>query len=92
MIFCTGLGAVDPPLGNGIPASLHRTVSPVTVIISPSSVGDLSAAILFDGMAPGFVGLYQVNVRVPPFIPSGAHSLKLIIGGVTSNTISIAVQ
>jgi len=49
--------------------------------------------LLFSGLSPGFVGLYQVNVQIPSTSPSGsAVPLVLKIGGVTSNTATIAVQ
>ncbi|MCH8268298.1 MAG: hypothetical protein IH846_12330 [Acidobacteria bacterium] len=45
------------------------------------------------GLAPGFVGLYQVNVQVPSNAPTGeAVEVVLTIGGVTSNTVTIAVE
>jgi uncharacterized protein (TIGR03437 family) len=47
----------------------------------------------FSGLAPNFFGLYQVNVEVPPGAPAGsAVPVVLTIGGVTSNSVTIAVQ
>jgi uncharacterized protein (TIGR03437 family) len=44
-------------------------------------------------LVPGLVGLYQVNVQVPSGTPAGsAVPVILSIGGVTSNTVTIAVQ
>ncbi|MCH7979577.1 MAG: hypothetical protein IH935_11475, partial [Acidobacteria bacterium] len=90
VIFCTGLGEVDPPLASGIPAGLHRTVTPVTVTID-----GVPAAVQFDGMAPGFVGLYQVNAVVPASTrTSDDIPIVLTIGGRQSNpgkTVTIAV-
>ncbi len=90
VIFCTGLGEVDPPLASGIPAGLHRTITPVTVTID-----GVPAAVQFDGMAPGFVGLYQVNAVVPASTRrSSTIPIVLSIGGRDSNlgkTVTIAV-
>jgi uncharacterized protein (TIGR03437 family) len=36
----------------------------------------------FSGLAPGWVGLYQMNVVVPPGAPTGAQQLKISIGGI----------
>ncbi len=46
----------------------------------------------FSGLAPGFVGLYQVNVQVPSGVPPGTQEVEIIINGVASNTITLAVQ
>ena len=45
----------------------------------------------FAGLAPGFVGLYQVNVQVPTTV-IGTVPVTLTVGGITSNTVTIAVQ
>ena len=90
-IYCTGLGATDPtvPSGQPAPAGPPATVrTPVTVLI-----GGQSAAVSFAGLAPGFVGLYQVNAEVPAGVtPGGAVPVVLIQRGVQSNTATIAVQ
>lgn len=91
VIFCTGLGNVSNTPDAGFPAQstpLSRTRTQPTV-----SVGEEPATVAFSGLSPGFVGLYQVNVQIPPTAPSGsAVPLVLKIGGVTSNTATIAVQ
>jgi uncharacterized protein (TIGR03437 family) len=47
----------------------------------------------FSGLAPGFVGLYQVNVAVPANAPTGVRvPLSINIGGVQSNVVSIAAM
>ena len=88
IIFCTGLGEVTPEVGTGLPATgLHTTVETPTVTID-----GLPAEVQFSGLAPGFVGLYQVNVVVPPSIlTSSTISVLLTIGGKQSNQVTIAV-
>jgi len=57
------------------------------------TIGGLSATPTFSGLAPGFVGLYQINVAVPDGVtPGSAVSLTVTIGGVTSNSVTLAVQ
>jgi len=49
--------------------------------------------VLFSGMAPGYVGLWQINAEVPQDVtPGTAVPLVISAGGVTSNTVTIAVQ
>jgi len=90
-LFGTGLGAVRnrPALGSPSPSnSLATTTATPTV-----TVGGVDANVSFSGLAPGYVGLYQVNIQVPDTAPSGAAvPVILSIGGVTANTVTIAVQ
>ena len=90
-IYCTGLGAVSNPPPSGYPAMsdpLSSTVAPISV-----NVGGVVVPAAFAGLAPGFVGLYQVDFQVPQSVPSGAAvPLWLSIGGITSNNVIIAVN
>jgi uncharacterized protein (TIGR03437 family) len=90
-IFATGLGPVDPPVAAGRPAGSDppsRTLAAPVVLIN-----GVAADVLFSGLAPGFVGLYQVNARVPAATPAGAAvSLQIQIGGRSSNQVTIAVR
>ena len=47
--------------------------------------------VLFAGMAPGFIGLTQLNLIVPT-VAGGDQPLQVTIGGTLSNTASITVQ
>lgn len=90
-IFCTGLGAVSNTPATGSAAS----AAPLSLTVTKPSVliGGVAADVIFSGLAPGFVGVYQVNVTVPLDSPTGdSVSLALSIGGVLSNTVTLAVQ
>jgi uncharacterized protein (TIGR03437 family) len=57
------------------------------------TIGGVGAKVLFSGLVPDDVGLYQINVQVPAGAASGvAEPLIVSIGGVTSNTATIAIQ
>jgi uncharacterized protein (TIGR03437 family) len=44
-------------------------------------------------LAPGFVGLYQVNLQVPVDAPVGDEILLVLTaGGQSSNTVTLAVR
>jgi uncharacterized protein (TIGR03437 family) len=67
---------------------LSRTSAPVTVLLNGTELSPL-----FAGLAPGFVGLYQVNVTVPAATPPGLGiPLTLKVGGQTSNSVLVALQ
>jgi len=89
-VFATGLGATQPSVtsGQASPAQpLANVVVPVT-----ARVGGLAAPVSFAGLAPGFVGLYQVNVVVPTGVAPGDVALTLIQNGVSSNSVTLAVR
>jgi minor extracellular serine protease Vpr len=57
------------------------------------TIGGVTAPLKFSGMAPGYVGLWQINADVPASVaPSSAVPLSVSIGGTSSNTVTIAVQ
>jgi uncharacterized protein (TIGR03437 family) len=90
-IFCSGLGMVTNRPANGEAAS--RDVLSTTLTVPSVTIGGLPATVTFWGLAPSFVALYQVNAQVPANAPTGdAIPVVLSIGGVTSNTVTIAVQ
>ena len=90
-IYCTGLGPVtnQPPTGAAASASpLSSTTTAPTVMI-----GNVRGNVLFSGLAPGFVGLYQINVQVPSGVSPGSNvPLVVSIAGATAPTVTIAVQ
>jgi uncharacterized protein (TIGR03437 family) len=90
-VYATGLGAVNPSVAAGAvsPSSpLSPTVSPVTAYIAGRA-----ATVTFAGLAPGTIGVYQVNLIVPLTAPSGADRLVLYVNGIGSQTgANIQVQ
>jgi len=90
-IYATGLGAVSEELPAGSPAPLDRLLT--TRAIPTVAIVGVQAEVLFSGLAPGYAGLYQVNVRVPSGVTAGpAVPVALSIAGRTSNTVTIALQ
>jgi uncharacterized protein (TIGR03437 family) len=90
-IFATGLGATNPVVASGQPAPGDPPALVATAV--EARVGGQPAAVQFAGLAPGFVGLYQVNVVVPVNIePGPAVELSLVQNGVPSNPVTVAVQ
>ena len=82
VIFATGLGAVTQS------GQLFTTSAPVTVLLNGT---ELTTS--FAGLAPGFIGLYQVNVTVPVGTPPGSSiPLTLKVGGQQSNPVVVALQ
>jgi uncharacterized protein (TIGR03437 family) len=90
-IYCTGLGAVTNQPASGAAAPLSPLAFSVT--LPTVSIGGAQAIVSYSGLAPSLVGLYQVNAIVPAGIaPGNAVAVVLSIGGLASNTVTIAVQ
>jgi uncharacterized protein (TIGR03437 family) len=66
--YATGLGVMTPPVIDGDGGSdglTHTAVFPLVTI------GGVTTQVLFAGQAPGFPGVYQVNIQVPANAPTG---------------------
>lgn len=89
-IYCTGLGPVRIPVKSG---DISPSVAPLaeTVYLPAVNIAGVPAFVAYSGLAPAFVGLYQVNVQVPAGLPTGSQPLQIITLGVASNVGMIAV-
>ena len=101
LIYCSGLGPVDPPVAAGdvvapdSPGS--QTINPVTV-----TIGGVPATVQFAGIAPftltgpdslDFAGLYQVSVIVPDGVtPAPDTPVIVTVSGQDSRPVTIATQ
>jgi len=97
VIYALGLGQTTPAVADGVAAPATEPLAraaPVQVTIGVPFSGTQSVVTpLFAGLTPGLVGLYQINIQVPGTSPTGnAVPLVLTMGGVNSNTVSIAVS
>ena len=102
VIFATGLGPVAGPNGEQPPvdgaAAPITTVYQTTGVVS-ATIGGVDAPVLFSGLTPSVVGLYQINVQVPSAAAVGdAVPLTITVNdpltgqGFQSNSVTIAVQ
>jgi uncharacterized protein (TIGR03437 family) len=87
LIYCTGLGAVSSPPADGAAGSGEKTIATPAV-----TIGGANATVSFSGLAPGFVGLYQINAEVPAGLASGNQAVVVKAGGVSSNAVLLPVQ
>jgi uncharacterized protein (TIGR03437 family) len=89
IIYCAGLGGVDPPIDAGVAVDrLIRTMSPIGV-----TIGGVQAQVMFSGLAGGLTGLYQINATMPDGVtPGDAVPVVLTLGNVSSPAVSMAVR
>lgn len=91
-MYCTGLGATQPAVKSGEAAPSSEPLARVTTTVT-ATVGGQAATVQFAGLAPGFVGLYQVNVQIPAGVaPGSSMPLVLSQNGVPSNTVTLALK
>ncbi len=90
-LFASGLGAVNPPVASGAAGALQEPFNRTTQTVSVT-VGERAAEVLFSGLAPGYAGLYQLNVRLPSPLPSGAAAVVITAGGATSKPANILLR
>jgi len=88
-LFANGLGPLNNQPATGDPA----VVSPLATCKSTPVVviGSKNATVGFCGLAPGFPGLYQVNVTVPTGLTPGTNPITVAIGGQTSKSSTLLV-
>jgi uncharacterized protein len=68
VLYLTGLGATVPEVAEGAVAPIDPL--PQTVAHASVLVNGQAASVFFSGMAPGLVGVYQLNLFLPGDAPS----------------------
>jgi uncharacterized protein (TIGR03437 family) len=82
ILWGTGFGPTNPtaPVGVQLPADkTYSTANPVTV-----TVGATPAQVYGTALAPGFAGLYQVAIQIPPSAPDGDLPVVATVSGIQS--------
>ena len=88
--YANGLGPLNNQPSSGDPAPtkpLATTTSPAVV-----TIGNTPAPVQFSGLAPGYAGLYQINVTIPQQLTPGTYPITVTIGTHTSKPSKISIQ
>jgi uncharacterized protein (TIGR03437 family) len=88
--YLAGLGQTTVPVASG-------TASPTSPLAVPSATPVLTIngaqfPILFAGLTPGLVGLYQLNFQVPAGLPAGNITIVVSQNGQPSNQTVLPYQ
>jgi uncharacterized protein (TIGR03437 family) len=84
-IYLTGLGSTSPEVATGMPGPsnpLAFTIAQPTV-----TLGGVNLPVQFSGLAPGLVGVDQINVSVPFTVPEGMSVPLAITQGTVTTTV-----
>ncbi|MBL8296682.1 MAG: PQQ-dependent sugar dehydrogenase [Bryobacterales bacterium] len=88
--YATGLGEVENTPATGAAsavAPLARVRQTVAVTID-----GVPCEVLFAGLAPGLIGVYQVNIVVPGGLTAGRKDLVVTVGGQRSVAVRVVVE
>ena len=89
-VICAGLGAVDPTVNTGHPAPLNPRAETVQTV--EAEIDGRAVNVLFSGLAPGFSGLYQVNIKLPTDLDTGRYILVIRAAGFVSNEVFVDIE
>jgi uncharacterized protein (TIGR03437 family) len=84
--YVTGLGAVSPAVATGAAAGIETLSYSVATVTA--TIGGATADVQFAGLAPGFIGLGQVNV----LIPEGVTELTLVLEANGQKSKPVAIR
>jgi uncharacterized protein (TIGR03437 family) len=90
VLYLVGMGVTNP----AVPSASVSPADPFAMLTEPPVVriDDVQAPVVFAGLAPGFVGLYQLNIQVPPSLSAGVRELVVDQAGVESNRVKLPVR
>jgi len=83
-LYGIGFGPVAPTTAAGTIAMQSNSLTNQLTIL----FGEMRAEVEYEGLAPGYVGLYQFNVKVPN-VPAGDWPLTIQAGGRTPPAVDL---
>jgi len=88
VVYATGLGRLRTPLATDeIPVAANEAmVKPVVTL------NGLPVNVLYAGVTPGYLGLYQVNIQVPAGLSAGTYPLRITQGSSAGNLTTLTVR
>jgi uncharacterized protein (TIGR03437 family) len=94
-LYGTGEGFVTgaPPEGQASTGALSTSVNPV-VLLGPagSKIQVPPANVQYSGIAPGEIGLWQINVTIPPNAPTGTVPISLLMQDISSGNNALPTE
>jgi len=89
-VLATGLGRVRPDWPTGLAAPLENpptVVAPVKAYVDRAPVEVTRAS-----LAPGYIGLYIIELQLPTLVNAGPAELYITAGGQESNRVRIYLE
>jgi len=89
VLYGTGQGEVKPAVDDGAAAGGALSSSTLTPLVF---LMGKQIPVSFSGLAPGFAGLWQINVSLPADTPTGTDMELRVVNGATSNRLMVSVK
>ncbi len=89
VMYATGLGLVTPNVPVGAPGPSNPPA--IAIVLPTVTIGGVAMQVLYAGLVPGDVGVYQIEVAVPIHIPEGFNIPLVISQGSSSTTLPVRV-
>ncbi len=93
VMYLVGMGGTNPAVASGqVAPGLKATDTLASALVQPVvKVNNQTAQILFAGLTPGYVGLYQINFVVPSTATAGSLSVSVSQGTTNANPTTLLV-
>jgi uncharacterized protein (TIGR03437 family) len=88
-IYATGMGLTSPLVSAGMPAPSNPLSN--TVIAPLVTLGGVPLNVMYAGLVPGEIGVYQVNASVPSGVPQGMDIPLAVAQAGYSTTLNVRV-
>jgi uncharacterized protein (TIGR03437 family) len=86
-LLATGLGKTTPNWPTAVPAPAENP--PAVTATVQAFAGNRALVVNRATLAPGYVGLYLIEMELPAILDAGATDLYLTAGGVESNRVRV---
>jgi uncharacterized protein (TIGR03437 family) len=87
--YLTGSGPVSPAVADG--AATPSTGLVQTTLTPTVTIGGQPATVIFSGLTPGLIPLWQMDITVPPGLAAGSYPMIVTIGGQVSNSATVSI-
>jgi uncharacterized protein (TIGR03437 family) len=89
VMYLDGMGATNPP----VPTGTAAPSKPLAEVVTPAivTVDGNPSVVVFAGLSPGAVGLYQIDFTVPTNAKTGNLNVVVTQNGTPANTTTIPV-
>jgi len=93
VIYATGLGRTSPDTSSGhIVGSAATIVAAAQMQVLLNGTACSAASVLYAGLAPGFAGLYQINLVLPTPVPVNPMIRIAVGAGIGSAPLQLATK